>query len=113
MNFASLKMKEPPRAELRAAIIREYKARGIELPAGAADEIVDIAVHAAESAWAKFLKTIDFGSSSAVRMTALSPAIAILAHNLSETMAALADAAAAVGLDTAEFSVPASPQGTS
>lgn len=113
MNFASLKMKEPPRAELRAAIIREHEARGIELPAGAADEIVDIAVHAAESAWAKFHETIDFGSSSAVRMTALSPAISILVHNLSNVTAALGDAAAAVGLDTAEFSIAASPQGAS
>ena len=113
MKLASAKMKEPPRAELRAAIIREHEARGIELPPGAADEIVDIAVHAAERAWMTLLETIDLGSSGPVRATALHPAVGILAHNLSALREAAGRAAADMGIETAEFSIPAHAQGAS
>lgn len=111
MNFSSAKMNEPPRVELRAAIIREHEIRGIELPADAADEIVDIAVHAAERAWKTLLETIDLGSSVPVRATALNPAIGILAHNLSEMSRAMGRAAADMGFEIAEFSIPAPAQG--
>ncbi|WP_375290884.1 hypothetical protein [Qipengyuania sp.] len=67
-----------PRADLKRAIERTAGLSGVTLPSGAADEIVDLGCHAAESAMRTFLSTLDRSSSAGVANTAIGLGISLL-----------------------------------
>lgn len=82
MVFSSLEFAEYPRAEIRALIDGFRQSTDSAMPATAVDEIVDIALHAAQSARSAMFRVLDSASQPAITVTAVGIATSLLKSDL-------------------------------
>jgi hypothetical protein len=91
-----------PRAELRAKILELHAANGTTLPAGAIDEIVDLACHAAATARTSLFTVLASCSDPRTAITAIGPAIGMLGADLGVIRDAQEDFAKVLGIPFVE-----------
>lgn len=87
--FSTIDFGDFPRADLRLAMVRTFAQAGKSLPPGAADEVVDLACHAADSGMRSLLEVVDRGSSFGVQNTAIGLAASLLQSRADHLIAAL------------------------
>lgn len=97
-NFATIDFAPHPRHQIRQHILGMRAKNNSPMPDAAVEEIVDIALHAAESGRRAMLEVIDRASDTRVSISAISIAASLLGHDMKTLIGGLEDAAKKVGL---------------
>lgn len=105
IEFADVPEMQSPRAGIRRAVAQSYAANKIELPAGAADEIADLACQAADSAFRKFLETVDLASRETIGANAAQIGLDLLGRKTARLLQAIQSVHSEAGFQRATLSV--------